>query len=73
MTRTDDDVARAAAYLEMTMAPYLRSGGPREDLALAMMAAASALLVPRWGAARVLGAMDKLVENAAEAMQAGRS
>lgn len=68
MTTQDDDLTRAAAYVEMAMRPYLSRGAPVPDLALAMIAGAAALLVPAWGAERTLAAMDKLVENAATEM-----
>ncbi|HAJ02304.1 MULTISPECIES: hypothetical protein [unclassified Brevundimonas] len=68
MTTDDEDLTRAAAYVEMAMRPYLMSGGPVPDLALAMIAGAVGLLVPSWGAERVLAATDKLVEHAASEM-----
>lgn len=66
MTTDDADLARAVAYVETAMQPYLRSASPPVDLALALMAGAASVLVPLWGAERALAALDALIEAAAE-------
>lgn len=62
---TEADLIRATRYVEAMAAPYLRSDAPPLDLALAMLAFGSAILVPLWGAERALGAFDALVLDAA--------
>ena len=68
---TEADLIRATRYVETMVQPYLRSPAPPLDLALALMACGSALLVPLWGAERTLGAFDALVLDAATPPDSG--
>lgn len=70
---TEADLIRATQYVETMVQPYLHAPAPPLDLALALMACGSALLVPIWGAERTLGAFDALVLAAAgEPIQGAR-
>jgi len=68
--KTPENHATACA-VEGLVNAHRQAGLDDIDLALALMACGSALLVPLWGAERTLGAFDALVLDAATPPDAG--